>query len=172
MNYEIVRWTPISGEVDEKHFGVTDTNPLWIKFNPLDAKSWIGSFAGGKTGVISRKIIEIDKTPFVGILTNGAFYLIDRNTKDLIVHPDVGYYIDVAIFPDPDLVVLATYSGITILKNKEMIKEIRPDFIDGIRFTAESNEVLKGDISEPGNGWTAFELDIRTLKLTWKGFEY
>lgn len=77
MKSEVLKWAPNSGDFEEKHFGVTHSNPLWIKFNSIDSDCWTGSFSGGDIGLINKKIIEIDKVSKVGVLINGAFYLID-----------------------------------------------------------------------------------------------
>ena len=172
MNYEILKWTPISGEFDEKHFGETDANPLWIKFISIDSNCWIGSFASGDIGLVNEKIVEIDKSSKIGILTNGAFYLIDKDSRDLILHPENGFFTDFEILLDQELIFLATNWGIYILKNNSQIKEIRPDFIDGIRFTKKTDTKLLGEIYEPGYEWIEFELDIPTLKLKWQKYEY
>jgi len=172
MNYEILKWTPISGDFEEKHFGMTDPKPLWIKFNTIDSECWIGSFANGEIGLVNEKIVEIEKTAKIGILYNGAFYLIDKESKDLIFHPEQGWCVDFEIDPYQNLIFLATNWGIYILKNNELIKEIRPDFIDGVRFNNMINNVLIGEIYEPGYDWIKFELDIPSLKLKWQQFEY
>jgi hypothetical protein len=172
MNYEVLKWTPISGDSEEKHFGVTDTNPLWIKFNSNDSESWIGSFASGDIGLVNEKIVEIEKTQKIGILINGAFYIIDRDSKDLILHPENGFFTDFEIIPEQNLIFLATDWGIYIFKDNKQIKEIRPDFIDGVRFTNRINDLLIGEIYEPGDEWIKFELDISTLKLKWQQYEY
>ena len=131
MNLEILKWTPVSGEFEEKHFGVTDPNPMWIKFCPTDSANWTGSFASGEIGLINEKIVEIDKTSKIGILTNGAFYLIHKDSKDLLLNPRNGYFTDFEILLEENLVFLATNWGIYIFKDNTLIKEIRPDFIDG-----------------------------------------
>jgi len=172
MNYEILKWTPISGDFDEKHFGETDANPLWIKFYPNDSDCWIGSFASGDIGLVNEKIMEIDKSSKIGILTNGAFFLIDKDSRDLILHPENGFFTDFEIFPDQDLIFLATFWGIYILKNNKQIKEIRPDSIDGIRFTKKTDNKLLGEIYEPGDDWLEFELDTQSLKMKWQKYEY
>jgi len=172
MNYEILKKIPISGDFEEKHFGGTDTNPLWIKFTPIDSESWIGSFASGEIGLVNEKIMEIDKTQKIGILINGAFYLIDKESNDLILHPKNGFFTDFEVFQDHDLIFLAADWGINVLKDKKQIKEIRPDFIDGVRFTNRNNNLLIGEIYEPGDEWIKFELDVLTLKLKWQQYEY
>ncbi len=174
-NFEILKTSPISGEINERHFGKTDSNPLWIKFYSINSDNWIGSFASGDIGLRNRKINEIDKTSKIGLLTNGAFYLIDKDSRDLIFHPRQGHFIDFDIIYDSDLILLATNWGINIIKNKEQIKEIRPDFIDGIRFIKRIDNLLIGEICEPsenGDDWSEFELDLRTLKLSWGKYEY
>jgi hypothetical protein len=163
MNYEILNLTPISGDFEEKHFGETDANPLWIKFILIDSNCWIGSFASGDIGLVNEKIVEIDKSSKIGILTNGAFYLIDKDSRDLILHPESGFFTDFEILLDQDLIFLATNWGIYILKNNSQIKEIRPDFIDGIRFTKKTDTKLLGEIYEPVDEWIDFEFDIPTL---------
>ncbi len=166
MNYEILKWTPISGIFEEKHFGETDPNPLWIKFFSIDSECWIGSFASGDIGLVNNKIIEIDKSSKIGILTNGAFYLIDKDTRNLILHPKHGFFTDFEILSNQDLIFLATCTGIYILKNNKLIKEIQPNFIDGIRFTNKAENKLLGEIWEPGlDEWIKFEIDIQTLKM-------
>jgi hypothetical protein len=172
MNFELLKATPVSGDFDEKHFGDTDTNPLWIKFYPIDSDCWIGSFASGDIGLINQKIVEIDKTSAIGVLTNGAFYLIDKDSKDLIFHPKNGFFTDVEIILDSNLIFLATDWGIYVIKDNVQIKEIRPDFIDGIRFTKRIDNLLIGEIYEPGDEWIKFELDILSLKLKWQQYEY
>ena len=172
MNYEILKSTPISGDFEEKHFGETDTNPLWIKFTSIDSEYWIGSFASVDIGLVNEKIVEIDKSSKIGILTNGAFYLIDKDSKDLILHPENGFFTDFKILLDQDLIFLATNWGIYIFKDNKQIKEIRPDFIDGIRFTKKAENKLLGEIFEPGDEWIEFELDTQTLKMKWQKYEY
>jgi len=172
MNFEILNGTPISSDFEEKHFGETDSNSLWIKFNLIESEYWIGSFASGDIGLINEKIVEIVKTSKIGILTNGAFYLIDRDSRDLLFHPKDGYFTDFEIILDNDLIFLATNWGICVIKNNVVIKEIRPDFIDGVRFTNRINNQLIGEIYEPGDEWIKFELDLQTLKLKWQKYEY
>jgi len=175
INFKILESNPISGEFDEKHFGETDTNPLWIRFNTNNLYDWVCSFASGDIGLSNRKIIEIDNTSKVGILTNGAFYLIDRSLKELIFKPSQECFTDFYFVPDTGLLILATNWGIQIFKDKEIIKEIRPDFIDGVRFIKRNNNLLTGEICEPtenGDDCSEFELNIQTLKLKWKKYEY
>ncbi len=172
MNYAVLIWTPISGDFDEKHFGETDANPLWIKFISNESDCWIGSFASGDIGLINEKILEIDKSSKIGILTNGAFYVIDKDSRDLISHPENGFFTDFEILPDQDLIFLAADWGIYIFKNDKQIKEIRPDFIDGIRFTKKTDNKLFGEIYVPGDNWIEFELDTQTLKMKWQKYEY
>ncbi len=175
INFKILESNPISGKFDEKHFGETDTNPLWIRFNSNDSSDWVGSFASGNIGLSNIKIIEIDNTSKVGILTNGAFYLINRSLKELIFKPDQGYFTDFYLVPDTELLILATNWGIHIFKDKEIIKEIRPDFVDGVKFIKRKENLLTGEICEPtenGDDWSEFELNIQTLKLKWKKYDY
>ena len=65
----------ISGIFDEKHFGKTDTNPLWIRFNSRDSTDWVGSFASGDIGLINRKVIEMKNTSKVGVLTRMEHFI-------------------------------------------------------------------------------------------------
>lgn len=174
INFKILESNPISGKFDEKHFGETDTNSLLIRFNSNDF-DWVGSFAGGDIGLRNRKIIEIYNTSKVGILTNGAFYLIDLSLKELIFKPSQGCFTDFYFVPETELLILATNWGIQIFKDKETIKEIRPDFIDGVRFIKRNKNLLTGEICEPtknGDDWSEFELNIQTLKLRLKKYEY
>ncbi|MBT6836899.1 MAG: hypothetical protein HOA61_12715 [Bacteroidetes bacterium] len=175
MNYEVLKHTPISGDFEEKHFGKIGTNPRWIKFNPIDSDCWIGSFASGDIGLINEKIDEINKTSKIGLLINGAFYLIDKDSRDLILHPENGFFIDFEILLDQNLIFLATYCGIYVFKDNKQIREIRPDFIDGIRFTKKIDNLLIGKICEPSNNggeWSEFELNLHTLKIKWGKYEY
>ena len=172
MNLEILKWTPVSGEFEEKHFGVTDPKPLWIKFCPTDSANWTGSFASGEIGLINEKIVEIDKTSKIGILTNGAFYLIDTDSKDLLLNPRNGYFTDFEILLEENLVFLTTNWGIYIFKDNTLFKEIRPDFIDGIKFTKRTENLIIGEIYEPGIDWSEFELNTQTLKLKWGKYEF
>lgn len=149
VNFKILESNPISGNFDEKHFGETDTNPLWIRFSSDDSSDWAGSFASGNTGIGNSKIIEIENTSKVGILTNGAFYLINRSLRELIFKPDQGYFTDFDLIPGTELLILAANWGIYIFKDKEIIKEIRPDFIDGVRFIKSNENLLTGEICEP-----------------------
>lgn len=171
MKYEILRCTPISGDYEEKHFGKTDPYPLWIKFNPVDSESWVGSFASGEIKLINLKILEIDKSSKIGIITNGDFYLIDIDSMDLKFQYDDGDCIDFE-FLDQNLFFLATFNRIYIFKNYELIKKIQPDAIDGIRFTSKTDNQLIGEIYDAGVDWVEFQLDTRTLKMKWMQFEY
>ncbi len=173
MDCEILRLTPIAGGYKEKHFGVTDSHPLWVQFNPIDSESWIGSFAGGETGLVNEKIVSINQTHQVGILTNGSFYLIEIKSQESIFHPEFGHFVDFEIIIEKDLIILATNWEIIILKNNKHIKSIRPNFIDGIRFTNRNKDLLLGEMYQPEDGcWIMFELDINTLKLKWQESEY
>jgi len=175
QNFKILESNPISGKFDEKHFGNTDTNPLWIRFNFRDSSDWVGSFASGGIGLINRKIIEMKNTSKVGVLTNGAFYLINVSLGELIFKPDQGYFTDFDLIPETELLILATNWGLYIFKDKEIIKEIRPDSIDGVRFKKRNENLLTGEICEPsknGNNWSEFVFNIQTLKLNWKKYEY
>ena len=172
MNYEIIDKIPISGELDEKHFGKTCVRPLWIKFCPTDSDNWLGSFASGSVGIINRKVVELSNTSQIGILTNGAFYIIDIKSKTSIFHSDADYFNDFQITPDNNFIILASYFGIFIYKEYKLIKEIRPDFIDGIRCREIRNDVLTGEIYESGNDWSGFEFKIKTLRLKWGKLEY
>jgi hypothetical protein len=172
MNFEKLKSTPNSGDFDEKHFGKTDPNPLWIKFYSTNSESWIGSFASGDIGLINEKIFEIDQTSKIGILINGAFYLIDKNAKDVLLNPEHGFFTDFEISSVEDLIFLATDWGIYVIKDKEQIKVIRPDFIDGVRFTKKTDKLLIGEIYEPGDNWSEFELNMHTLKLKWGQYEF
>ena len=71
-----------------------------------------------------------------------------------------------------NLIFLAADWGIYILKDNKQTKEIRPDFIDGIRFTKKIDNKLIGEIYEPGDKWIEFELDTQTLKMKWQKYEY
>ncbi len=174
-NIEILKTSPISGELRERHFGKTDSSPLWIKFNSINSDNWIGSFASGTIGLRNRKINEIEKTSKIGLLTNGAFYLIDKDSQDLLFHLEEGHFIDFEIIPEFDLIILATNWGINIIKGKKQIKEIRPDFIDGVRFKEKNDSSLFGEICEPsenGDYWTEFKIDLQTLKLNWGKYKF
>ncbi|MCD4696229.1 MAG: hypothetical protein K8S16_08290 [Bacteroidales bacterium] len=174
-NFEILETIPISGEINERHFGQTDSNPLWIKFSSINSDNWIGSFSSGTIGLKNRKISEIEKTSKIGLLTNGAFYLFDKESGDLIFYPEQGHFIDFEIIPELDLIILATNWGINIIKGKKRLKEIRPDFIDGVRFMEKYENSLIGEIFEPsesGDNWSKFELDLKTLELNWGKYKY
>jgi hypothetical protein len=172
MTFEVLKWTPISGEFEEKHFGITDVHPLWIKFYSTNSYCWIGSFASGNIGLDNEKIIDILNTSETAVLTNGKFYLINRESKELIFTPEGGYYTDFEIIAENNLIVLATFWGIYIVKGLNIIKEILPDFIDGVRFTIKTGDFLYGDIYKPGNDWYEFELNLKSLKLKWLNYEY
>jgi len=172
MSYEVLKRTPISGYFEERHFGATNSNPLWIKFNLNGIDCWIGSFAGGDLGIVNQKIFETDKIAKTGILTNGAFYLIDKDSKDLIFHPENGVFVDFQIIHDKNFIFLATNGWIFIIQDNKCIKELCPEFIDGIRFSKMIDNLLLGEIYEPGLEWTDFEIDLQTLKTKWKEYEF
>jgi hypothetical protein len=172
MTFEVLKWTPISGEFEEKHFGKTDVHPLWIKFYSISSYCWIGSFASGDIGLENEKIIDINNTSETAVLTKGKFYVINNDSKELIMETEGGYYTDFEIVVENNLIVLATYWGISIFKNYKLIKEINPEFIDGVRFTKRTGDLLKGEIYEPGDDWYEFELNLQSLKLKWLNFEY
>jgi len=172
MNYEILKKIPISGEYDEIHFGKNDVHSLWIKFYPVDSDCWFGSFASGSVGVSNVKIIEHANSSQVSILAYGAYYIVDIKSKTLIFHPTDDYFNDFKIIPDENLIFLASYYNICIFKEYKIIKKIKPDFIDGIRFKEIQNDVLLGEIYNPGIDWSDFELNIKTLRMKWDKSEY
>lgn len=76
--------------------------------------------------------------------------------------------------PNKDFIFLSTDWGIQVFQNKEFIKEIRPDSIDGIRFYKIQGDILTGeiaDIEQNGENWIPFDLNIPNLTLYWNGFE-
>jgi len=172
MNHEVLEKIPISGELLEKHFGVTDPDPLWIKFYPDDSENWLGSFANGRLAFINRKVLDISQLSKFAVLNNGAFYLIDLNSKEILMHPDETYYCDFEFIAENDLLLLATFWAIFVFKANELIKVINPDFIDGIKFKKRIDNLLFGEISDPSDEKSEFELDINTLILKWGTYEY
>ncbi len=175
MNFEILKSIPISGELDEIHFGKADSKSLWVKFYSNDFEQWYDLFAGGDIGLVNRKVIEVENNSKIGLLTNGAFYLIDLNLRALILNPFEGGFTDFEFIPNTDLIILTANCGIYIFSRKKQIKEIKPDFINGIRFLERYDDILIGEICEPaenGDDWSNFELDTQTLKLKWGKYEY
>jgi hypothetical protein len=172
MKHEVLDKIPISGELSEIHFGETDPDSLWIKFCPEETENWLGSFANGKLAFNNRKILDISELSEFAILNNGAFYLVDMNSKKILMHPDETYYCDFEIIPENDLLILATFWAIFVFKANALIKEIKPDFIDGITFKKRIDNLLFGEISDPGDETSEFELDINSLKLKWGKYEY
>jgi hypothetical protein len=172
MKYEVLKRPPLSGEFYEIHFGKTSSDSIWIKFSPTDSEDWVGSFANGKLGFINRKILDFDPHSKFAVLNNGAFYMIDPITRELLKSDDESYYCDFEIIPEMDLLFLASFWAIFIYKGNDKIKVIKPDFIDGISFTNKNNSQIIGEISDPGNEKSEFVLDINTLKLKWGDFEF
>lgn len=172
MKYEVLNQFPVSGEYYETHFGKYTSDSLWIKFLPDDSENWIGSFANGKLGFVNRKIQDRSSFSKFGILNNGAFYLIDPHTKEILKIDDESYYSDFEIVPEMDLLFLASFWAIFVFKGNDMIKKISPDFIDGIVFIKRINDQIFGEISDAGNEKSDFVLDINSLKLKWGKFEY
>jgi hypothetical protein len=172
MHFEKLDKSPLSGEYHEKHFGNVDSNPLWIKFHPDEEVNWIGSFENGGFKLENEKFLEINTKPQVALLKNGAFYIVDYVSKELIFHPDDNYFVDFEISSERNQIFLATFWGIYIYQDNKLTKEIRPEFIDGIRFIGMKNETLFGEIYEPGLNWSEFKLNTKTLVMKWGKFEF
>jgi hypothetical protein len=172
MNFERLKTIPISGEYKERHFGITDPNPLWVKFFTNNSEGWLGSFADGGLGFVNEKIVEIESSVKVGVLYNGAFYLIDRESYDLLLSPDEVFFSDFESVGNGSLMLLASYCGIFIFKDSKFIKQICPDFIDGVRFKQKTGKKLVGEICESGLGWSEFEIDLDSLILKWGIYEF
>ncbi len=172
MYFEKLKKSPTSGEYNEKHFGNVDANPLWIKFHPDEEIGWIGSFENGGFKLVNEKILESETKPQIAILTNGAFYLVNYSSKELVFHPEDNYFIDFEINNESNQIFLATFWGIYVYEENKLMKEIRPEFIDGIRFKEMINEILYGEIYEPGLDWSKFELNTKTLVLKWGIYEF
>ena len=172
MHFEKLEKPPLLGEYHEKHFGNVDANPLWIKFNPDEEGSWIGSFEKGGFKLKNEKYSECITKPQIAFLKNGAFYIVDYVSKELIFHPDDNYFLDFEICSESNQIILATFWGIYIYEDSILKKEIRPEFIDGIRFKGIKNDKLLGEIYEPGLDWSEFELNTNTLVLKWGKYEF
>jgi hypothetical protein len=171
MNYEVLETTPLSGGSEERHFGGTDVKPLWIRFHPDASEDWLGSFACGNLGLVNLKIAIIANTPKVAILHNGAFYLIDSETRDLLCKPDTSYYNDFMAEPSGNQVFLASYCGVTVVRGVTATRIPSPGLIDGIRLHRIENGLLLGEYYVPTEdiGWDEFEIDTSTLAADWKG---
>lgn len=172
MHFEKLEKTPISGEYSAIHFRKSTQNSVWIKFKPDDSLDWLGSFEKGEFKLENEKFLELHTKPQISILTEGAFYVIDYMSRELIFHPDDNFYIDFQFDSEERKIFLATFFGIYIFKDNELIKKIRPEFIDGIRFNGLKNGIILGDICEPGLEWTSFEIDTETLILKWGKYEF
>jgi hypothetical protein len=171
MDFKKFDRPPLSGDFEERHFGRADPNPLWIKISVSDFEEWAGSFANGDIGFINEKIAGIDDSR-IGILINGAFYVVDIKTKELLLTPKPDIYNDFEITPDENLLIVAAYCGLFIFENLELVKNIMPDAIDGIRFIGREGDILKGEIYDPGIDWSEFELNLKTLIMKWGMYEY
>jgi hypothetical protein len=172
MKHKVLDNIPISGELAEIHFGETDPDSLWIKFCPDDSENWLGSFANGSLAFTNRKILEISKLSKFAVLNNGAFYLIDLYSKEILMHPEETYYCDFEFIAENDHLILATFWAIFVFKANLLIKVIKPDSIDGIKFVKRIDTTLIGEISDPGDNKSEFELDLISLKLKWGKYEY
>ena len=172
MHFEKLEKAPLSGEYYEKHFGNVDANSLWMKFYSDDKEPWIGSFKNGGFKIENQRFFENNSKQQVAILKNGAFYIINYDSKELIFHPDDDDFIDFKINPESNQIFLATFSGICIYEDYLLKKEISPELIDGIRFKGINNGKLIGEIYEPGLDWSEFELNTNTLVLKWGKYEF
>lgn len=172
MHFEKLDKAPISGEYSECHFGESTQKSIWIKFKPDDSLDWIGSFEKGEFKLENEKFLELHTKPQIAILTAGAFYVIDFLSKELIFHPKDNFFTDFQFDSEERILFLAAFWGIYIFKNNELIKKIRPEFIDGVRFNELNNGIIHGEICEPGLEWSLFELDTETLILKWGKYEF
>ena len=123
---------------------------------------------------INQKFEQIEKPSQLAVLFNGAFYVVDIVTRELVFNPSKSWYTDFEVMPNKDFIFLSTDWGIQVFQNKEFIKEIRPDSIDGIRFYKIQGDILTGeiaDIEQNGENWIPFDLNIPNLTLYWNGFE-
>ena len=70
---------------------------------------------------------------------------------------------------DKDRFFLASFSHIDIYENNQLIKRIRIDDIDGIKFLSLSENTLHGEFRQidqvDSNIWIAFELNTLTLEF-------
>ncbi|KQM75234.1 hypothetical protein ASE74_20660 [Pedobacter sp. Leaf216] len=76
-------YRPPSGEYQEKHFGDTASDCSWVKFTTDVGDEWVGSFQNGWLDN-SRIIKLLDRHEKAFIVANGAAYLINTTTRQLV----------------------------------------------------------------------------------------
>ena len=161
---------PTSGLYDEKHFGSADTHSLWLKLDDKDGSSFILSFSGGDMKLQNNKTLLNGDT--LSVLFNGAFYSVDLSTKNIIFNPDDYYYVDFIYSEDNSLLCLGTFWGVEIFKEQKLIKDLRPELIDGVKFESATKNKITGKLYNVGDDWRDFSIDLETLWLESMGMTF
>lgn len=163
MKTEIIR-RPTSGEYEELCFNDTGS-VLWVKFTTDDYLEWVAAFGLGENGI--TKVVE--QGCFSLIVAQGQGYLVNRNSKQLILkekeHPSIKSALATI---DPDYIIYSTDVEIKVLKEGIIIKEIAPEWVDGIEILKQEGKELKGQIFEisPNEFWNGMTLNLETFDLT------
>jgi len=158
---------PTSGLFDETHFGRTDTKSLWLKIDDTSGNSFIFSFGGGDSKLESS-VVQMNGDN-LNVLYNGIFYSIDTLSKSLIISPNNDYYVDFIYNQDNSFLCLGTFWGVEIFKGQKLIKDLRPEFIDGIKFVSATSNIIKGQLYNVGEDWQEFTIDLDSLWLESNG---
>ncbi len=158
---------PTSGLYDEKHFGSTDTHSLWLKLDDNDGNSFTLSFAGGDMKLKNSKTLLNDNT--LSVLFNGAFYSVNISSKNLIFTTDNSSYVDFIYNQDNSILCLGTFWGVEIYKGQELLKDLRPELIDGIKFNSATKNKVTGKLYNVGDDWQDFSIDLDWLWLESNG---
>jgi hypothetical protein len=160
---------PQSGTYPEYHFGEHFRDRVWIEFEDNNYNKWFGCFARSPYKGLDKVIVNNAGTVAL-IISNGAGYLIEIDTKKLLYHFEDYPSIESAICTaNPDYFVVGTFYSIIILNKDGLIKEISPDFsTDGIYFTQQEGTKAVGDLSSYiyGDLNVRFVLDLITFEIT------
>lgn len=167
MNVTKLTNPPASGLFDETHFGKTDTQSLWLKIDDSNGYSFIFSF-GSRDIKLENSIVQMHGDN-LNVLYNGTFYSIDTLSKSLILSPDNDYYVDFIYNQDNSILCLGTFWGVEIFKGQQLIKDLRPEFIDGIKFVSATSNIIHGQLYNVGEDWQEFTIDLDTLWLESNG---
>jgi len=165
---QVLGTPPLSGTVEEHAFQPAG-EPVWVRFELEDEKSWVGAFGSGQaraSGDVGAATLEYP--PVAYVVAGSRDYLINYQTHELLLWFDQSRSEGVLAVQAQDRFVLwdSTRLQAVDAKGNALWLSRRVSW-DGLRDVHCDEGVIKGEAWSPlGGGWMGFQLDPMTGEFT------
>lgn len=169
MKIELLTIVPISGNLEEIHFGENFNDSLWIEFKISENNHWLGCFSKSNENGLNKVLYDTNEKTCC-VIAGGKGYLIDLETKNIILETDEHPLIESLVQSNnPNYYFLGNFYSVYVLNKKGLIKEIEPDFmVDGIYLEVQDRDKIIGKVDTAENQYERqleISIDIERLEF-------